>query len=257
MVGIVINDLYRFGKSKLLYGVIILTVGIALFLTMLIGQDIRLGISVYGNLVAFRGFDDIVRIGLTYNNGLGIFVAVLLSVFIGQEYQWKTWQHKWLVGRSRVSIYLSKAVLSSVVSSLIFVIFQAVVLLSSNQTGDYISVGYIGMVLCGIAIYAALGAVICMLSMLIKNSTTSVIVCLLYVLAIESLASLLGNLASISETSSLIVGWLIRHSIYGMVTVVSESVVTWSLAISIFINSILIMLLSFAIVTLAFRRYEL
>jgi len=84
------NDLYRIGKSKLLYGVVAFTCFIAFSLIMLMRQDIRLGISVFGNLTAFKGIDDIIRIGIAYQKGLGILVAVLISVFIGQEYQWQT-----------------------------------------------------------------------------------------------------------------------------------------------------------------------
>jgi hypothetical protein len=59
------SDLYRIGKSKLLYGVAAFTFIIAFFLIMLMRQDIRLGISVFGNLPAFKGIDDMIRIGIT------------------------------------------------------------------------------------------------------------------------------------------------------------------------------------------------
>ena len=155
------SDLYRIGKSRLLYGVAASTFIIAFFLIMLMRQDIRLGISIFGNLTAFKGIDDIIRIGIAYQKGLGILVAVLISVFIGQEYQWQTWQQKWMASKSRISIYLSKAALSSVVSAAIFLLFQIVALLSSGQIPEILTLEYAGMIISGVFIYAALGSVIC------------------------------------------------------------------------------------------------
>lgn len=53
------SDLYRIGKSKLLYGIAAFTFIIAFLLIMLIRQDIRLGISIFGDLKAFKKIDDI------------------------------------------------------------------------------------------------------------------------------------------------------------------------------------------------------
>ena len=81
MANVLKSDLYRFGKSKLFYGIAAFTGMIAFLLIMLIHQDIRLGVSVLGDLTAFRKIDDIIRIGVEYHKGLGILVAVLISVF--------------------------------------------------------------------------------------------------------------------------------------------------------------------------------
>lgn len=258
MTNIIKNDLYRFKKSKLFYGVLLLTVIIAVFLTTLIRQDIRLGISVFGDLMAFRDINDVIRIGLSYHNGLGIFIAILLSIFIGQEYQWQTWQHKWITNKSRIRIYLSKFMISSVVSVTIFLTFQATVLIFSNQTTDILTSEYGTMIISGMAIYAALGTVLCMISMLIKNSTVSAIVCICYVLLSETLMSTIGNLSSISESISRIIGWGIRHSIYGMaLRVLSGSYLANYNVISILINSFAIIFLSVSLGLIIFRKYEL
>ncbi|MDR1000336.1 MAG: ABC transporter permease [Clostridiales bacterium] len=257
MANIIKSDLYRFGKSKLLYGIIIFTGVIAFALIMLARQDIRVGISVFGNLTAFKGIDDVIQIGLSYQKGLGIFIAILLSIFIGQEYQWKTWQHKWITNKSRARIYLSKAMLSSAASASIFLIFEVVALLASNQIREILISGYVATVICGLFIYAALGALICMLSMLIKNDIASTVICLCYVLFSETLASVIGNVSSFSETVSRFMGWVIQHSIYGMSTAVSSTIASTNLVLSIIINSLVTMLLSTAIGLTAFRKYEL
>ena len=251
------SDLYRFGKSKLFYGVAAFTCLIAFSLIMLMQQDIRLGISVFGNLTAFKGIDDIIRIGIAYQKGLGILVAILISVFIGQEYQWQTWQQKWMTSKNRIFIYLSKAALSSAISAAIFLLFQIVALLSSGQIQEMLTPEYAGMVISGVFIYAALGSVICLIAMLVKSSTASIIVCLGYVLVSETLVSVIRNLSSFSDTATRLVEWGVQHSIYGMSSVVSGASVSINLAITILINSLAIMLLSTGIGLFLFRKYEL
>jgi len=251
-------DLYRFGKSRLLYGIAAFTAVIALSLTVMISQDIRLGISISGDVgFMFRNIDDVIRTGIQYHRLLGIFVAILLSVFIGQEYQWKTWQHKWITNKSRTRIYLSKAVFSSVGAVAVFMIYQIIVLIFSSKFREMLTGAYFATVISGIFIYAALGAVICLLSMLIKNNTASIIVCLLYVLLSETIASFVSNIGGVSATLGRLVGFGIRHSVYGMSTVVSSPDFTTGHTAPIIINALVIVFFSAAIGMLAFRSYEL
>jgi ABC-type transport system involved in multi-copper enzyme maturation permease subunit len=251
------SDLYRFGKSGLFYGIAAFTVIVSFLLVMLIRRDIRFGISVFGDLTAFKNIDNIVRMGIAYQKGLGILAAVFISVFIGQEYQWQTWQQKWITGRSRSFIYLSKAVLSSAVSAVIFLIFQLTVLLSSGRTQEMLTPEYAGRITGGIFIYAALGSVICLFSMLIKNSTASAVVCLGYVLFSETLASVIKNISNFSNMAARLAEWGIRHSIYGMSRLISEAPVSPDLVITVMLNSLILLLLSAAIGLLLFRKYEL
>ncbi len=140
MPEVLMADVYRFGKSKLFYGMAIFTGMLAFFLVMIIRQNVRFGVSVFGDLIAFKEIADVIRIGAAYQKGLGIVAAVMISIFIGQEYQWKTWQHKWMVTQSRSSIYLSKVVLSSAFSVVLFLLL--VVLLSSGQIMELLTVEY-------------------------------------------------------------------------------------------------------------------
>lgn len=209
MTKVIKSDIYRFKKSKLFYGVAIFTCVIAFLLMILIRQDIRIGISVFGDLTAFKNAHDIIRIGTEYHKGLGILIAILISVFIGQEYQWKTWQNKWITSKSRIGIYLSKAMISTIASVLIFLIFEVIALISSNQIQDIITNGYITTVVCGVFIYAALGATICLLSMAIKSITASTIICLCNVIFSETFASVIANISNFSESGSRFTEWII------------------------------------------------
>lgn len=257
MTNVLRSDLYRFIRSKLLYGTMAFTGIIAFSLMMIMRQDIRLGISVFGNLTAFRGIEDVIRIGMEYQKGLGILVAILISVLIGQEYQWKTWQHKWIINESRTGIYLSKAIISSATSAVIFLLFELVSLLSSGQISTILTDGFVTTVICGFVIYAALGTVICLFSMLIKNNTASVIVCLCYVLFSETLLSVIRNLSSFSVSFVEVVELGIRHSIYGMSMIISTTSVSADMAINIIINSVIIMFITTMFGLIVFRKYEL
>lgn len=250
-------DLFRFVKSKLFYGVAALTCLIACSLMMLTRQDIRLGISIFGNLTVFKTVDDILRIGVQYQKGLGILIAILLSVFIGQEYAWKTWQHKWIIKKSRKNIYFSKAMLSSVVSTAVFLIFEGMALLCSGQIHNILTDGYVAMVICGAFIYAALGSVICMLSMLIKSNTASIIVCLGYVLFSETMVSIVKGIGGLTEMTARISEWIISHSIYGMSLFVGGTSVSFTSILPICINSVALIFLSTVAGLFIFSKYEL
>ena len=250
-------DLYRLGRSKLFYGIMAFTGILAFFLMMIMRQDIRIGISVFGNLTAFKGIEDVIRIGIEYQKGLGILIAILISVFIGQEYQWKTWQHKWIIGKSRTHIYLSKAIISSATSAAVFLLFELIALFSSGQISNILRSEYIAMIICGFAVYATLGGIICLLSILIKNNTVATIFCLFYILFSETFWSVLRNLGSFSSSTIKIVEFSMRHSIYGMSMIISSTSFSMDMMISIGINSAVIMLISTVFGLIVFRKYEL
>ena len=257
MLNILRSDFYRLGKSKLFYGLAAFAAILAFSLMTLMQQDVRIGISIFGDLTAFKAAGDIIRIGIEYQKGLGILIAILLSVFIGQEYLWKTWQHKWVTNKSRACIYLSKAVFSAAGAVLIFLIYEAAALLASGQIQSVLTKDYAAMVLCGVFIYAALGSVICLLCMLIKNSMASTIVCLCYVLFAETTASIIRNIGGLSATVGQLIDLGIKHSIYGMSTIVASTAFSAGYSINIVINALAIMILSTAFGVMVFRKYEL
>ena len=98
---------------------------------------------------------------------------------------------------------------------------------------------------------------LCLFSMLIKNNTTSIIVCLCYVLFSETLWSAIRNLSSISSSVVKIVELGIRHSIYGMSMMISSTSLSADMTISIIINSVVIMLIATVFGLIVFRKYEL
>lgn len=257
MLNVINGDLYRIKKSKLFYGVIIIVGLIASLLMILNRQDIRIGISIFGNLTTFISVEDVITLGIQYQKGLGIIVAIFISVFIGQEYQWNTWQHKWLINRKRFGMYLSKAILSAIVSALTFLVFELCALLFSGQINVLLASDYITILFCGSIVYLALGAVICFISILIKNSTISVVVSLSYILFSETTITVLQNIGSISNSTKKIIEWCVQHSIYGMTSTLATTSMSPEIISTTIISSVVIFTVSTITGMLLFRKYEL
>lgn len=257
MLNIISGDVYRMKRNRLVYGAIIFAGLISFLLMILNRQDIRLGISIFGNLTTFVSAEDVISLGVQYQKGLGLIAAIVISVFISQEYQWNTWQHKWLISKTRYGIYLSKAILSAVVSALTFLVFEISALLFSGQVGNLLAGDYITTLLCGSVIYAALGAVLCFISMLIKNSTTSIIVSLGYILFTETIITVLKNMGSVSAVTEKMIAWCVQHSIYGMSSALATASMTPEVISTTVISSFVIFTVTTIIGMFLFRKYEL
>lgn len=255
MIGILKSDFYRLKKSGQFISALLLAILIAAILTLMNRQDIKLGISIFGDLTMFKSINDIVDIGISYQKGLGFFVAVVIAFFVGQEYQWNTWQHKWLISKSRVCMYISKLLMSVGVSISLFVVFEFGILLFAQKTSNLFAIHYLLRILCGCFVYMSLGSLICMISMLIKNSTIAVITSLAYIICSETVFSIVQNLSI--RNGSKILDWILNHTIYGMSITLNSATITTSLLIDILITSFVIILLSSTIGILVFKKYEL
>ena len=183
--------------------------------------------------------------------------AVFISVFIGQENQWNTWQHKWLIGRTRAGIYLSKVLLSVILSTSLFILFEFIALICLGKISSLLESGYIQMLACGTFIYATLGSIFCLISMLIRNSVFSITVSLGYVLCGEMILSIMQNIArTIPATAQIINAWS-GHTVYGMSVAVYSSPIATDLIISTAVSSLCISALTVLIGVWRFSKYEL
>lgn len=256
MTRVLRSDIYRFGKSKLLYGVIFFIALVSFLLTVMIRGDIRLGVSMFGNLLLFRDVNDILRMGIEYQNGLGFFIAIVISVFIGHEYQWHTWQNKWLIAKNRTGMYISKLICSSLCAVIVFVIYQLVVIIGSGQASVVFS--YNRMVfISGIFIYATLGSVICLIAIVSKNMIYGVICSLCYVLFVETLVSLIGTIRNFSESVGRVFEWLISRSLFGLSTTILSPEFTQRSMFLLALNAMMLILIHTTIGLLLFRKQEL
>lgn len=251
MIKVIKCDFYRLAKSKSLYAILAVAVLVSGFLSLVLRSDVRIGISIFGNLTTFKSIGDLVVIGTQYYKGLGFLVAIIVSVFIGQEYLWKTLGNKSTAIRSRLHIYLSKTLLLCVISLITYIVFQCTVLLLSGQHEMLLTSQYFLMMISGIFPYIALGSVFTLISTLMKNNVYAVIACLGYVLLSEIFVSLTQNIASVIPFTEVV----IKHSVYGMSQAVNMSV-TVSGVLYLLVNALFTILISTIVGFLVFRRQE-
>ncbi len=252
MMKVIKCDFYRLFSGRMLYVVFAITILISSALSVMLNSDIRLGISIFGNLTAFKRIEDLVAIGTQYYKGLGFLLAIMLSVFIGQEYLWKTLGCKWTASQSRLKIHLSRTLLSCIVALSMYIAFQLTVIILSGEGAMLLSEQYLIMIVSGIFPYIALGAVFTMISTIAKNNVYAIIACLAYVLLSETIVSLLMNVASTIPFVEV----LIKHSIYGMSQAVSTSM-TIQDTLYLCVNAVATITISTIVGCLVFGRQEL
>lgn len=248
-------DFYRLSKSALVHGIIIFTTSISFLLIILMQKDMNIGISILGDLTGFKNITDVVLFGIKYQKGLGIVSSIVISVFIGQEYQWKTWQNKWITSKNRFKIYFSKLIISVVTSSSLFLIFELVAMTSSGEFVNLISNGYGIKLICGAFMYAGIGSIFCLISMLSRNSTISIVICFGYIIFSETIILLIQTISKISSMSVTISELIINHGIYAMSLRILESDSS-NIILPIFLNSLVIVILSTCIGMFFFKKYE-
>lgn len=215
------TDFNRIFKFKTLLFSILFIIVVSLFCVLLRANNIKLGVSIMGNITGFRSIEDIVSLGMNYQKGLGLVIAIIISIFIGEEFQWKTWKLKILSNASRKQIYSSKVILSITLAVFIFLVFEISVLLFTIFTGQptvFITPGYFLNIICSACIYAVLGSIICFFSMTLKSKSASLIASICYVLLIDTLISVLSGVIE----SVPLVKWLVSHSLYSLNLLVSE-----------------------------------
>lgn len=93
---------FRLRKSSIYWMFVILTIVIAIF-----------------NLIKFNNTEfqtTLIKVLNDYIIYIGIFIAIFISIFVGKEYSDGIIRNKIIVGHSRISIYLSKLLLSIIAS---------------------------------------------------------------------------------------------------------------------------------------------
>ena len=244
-------------KNKALYLILTINVIISIALVTLVKQDIRLGISIIGNIAVFKSIEDIILVGANYQKGLGILIAIAISLFIGQEYSFKTWKLKCIENGHRSYIYLSKMIVSMLLSVGVLIVFQGVSLLFYWHSSEVITSNYIFTVTSAIFVYATLGAVICFLSMVIKSNTVATIASISYILLFETFVSILKPAVNFSVTLSNIFNWTINHSVYGMNNLIQLGNASIDTLLFTSINSIVIISLTLFIGCSIFKRLNI
>ncbi len=243
-------DIQRMVKSSVFIGVSILVVFIAGSLTIFMNQDINLGISIYGNMTGFKSIEDVILIGTQFYKGLGYIVAVVIAVFWGQEYLWKTLGKKENLVQCRTKIYLSKVLVSIGSTVVMYALFQLTVVALSGQPISMMQ--YIYVVVGGVFPYVALASVLAMITTGMGSNMGALIACIAYVVISEPVTQFVQRIGH----SMPVVGKMGKYSVYGMTQRVNMEISASDMLV-IAINSIVIVVISTVLGSLIFRKQEL
>ncbi len=109
------SGLSRAKQNRVLFVLIIITIGIALFFVI--------------NNLKFRNTDTLDKALLNYINIVGIFIAMFTSLFIGAEYEYGTIRNKIIVGHSRINIYFSNLIISILAGIVLEIVYILTIVL--------------------------------------------------------------------------------------------------------------------------------
>ena len=153
----------RLKKSKVFWGMVIINFGIAYY-------------CLYSTI-----YDDNVYASLIFNIMiLKLFIGIFVSLFVGLEYDNGTIKNKVIVGHSRINIYMSNFIISTVAGFFIWLSYMLTVLFFRFMLGviwlplDQILI----LALHSLFIIMGYSAVFNLISMICSNITMSTITCI-------------------------------------------------------------------------------
>ncbi len=227
-----------------------------LFLSILISSGTKFGISILGNLTIFSNGKLVLINGANYTKGIGFIVAVLISLFIGKEYQYKTLGYILSKGISRRNVYFTKVVSSIFIGISIFLMYEVLsygILSLAEKTGISFR-EFIILLAEGILMYSVLSSIICFISMSFKNYILSLLLSIIFIFLESNIVVGIGKIMSIINLDS-IYSKIAKYSLYGMNEFISNGEVRFNIAIVI--GSIILLLISSLMGIINFNRQEL
>lgn len=150
------RDMRRLIKSQHIYFGLIIVIALSVFLSLIISNGIKFGISIFGDLTMFKNAQEIFNTGLNYTKGIGLVSAVLICLYIGKEYQNKTWQHLVSCNVDRVKIYTSKLISSITISVSLFLTYELIsyIILKLTSMSTLSLLQFMILVLNGVIVYS-------------------------------------------------------------------------------------------------------
>ena len=166
------SDFKRLWRSKLLY------IGI-IFVAMSVGHALINNIYYLDIMKELEiPLDNLLFMGTPV---IGFAMAVFTSIFIGTEYSDGTMRNKVIVGNSRLSIYLSHFIITTLAAVIMLVVGSAVVIsIGAFWMGGLVTSPTILLpqILCCLLAVVALNALYVLLAMLIPSRAVGVVVIL-------------------------------------------------------------------------------
>ena len=177
----------RLKKDKLFWGLTIVIIGFALLLLYNAYSDMK----EYNSVVSVDGY--FLNIGAL----IGFAIAILSSVFLGNEYSNGTLRNKIVIGHNRIKIYLSNLIILSIISIFWVLLFEIVIacigipLLGNVQMSLNTFLLMLGIILLFSIAYVSIFTFI---AMVCSNKTATSIICLVIVFAMMGASSILLNI---------------------------------------------------------------
>lgn len=214
---LLVREYKRIKKSSYMIAAALIVLFSAIFMSLLISNDIRLGISIFGELTTFKNGDSILLNGANYSKGIGLIVAIIINLSIGKEHQYKTWQHLTSHNIRRNKIYFAKFVTSIFIAVGLFFVYELVSygILTAFDFRVMSLMAFLKLILGGAIIYSMLAGFICFISMVTQNHISSLIISIAFVLFEAPLVRLLGNISEITGFSQ-IYSYIVKYSLYGI-----------------------------------------
>ncbi len=227
---IIKRDLRRVFMSIDIYAGALVVLFFTLFLSVLISSGTKFGISIFGNLTIFTNGKLILLNGANYTKGIGIIVAILVSLFIAKEYRYKTFAYMLSKDISRRQIYISKLLSSIFIGVILFMTYEiiAYIILRFTDKAGMNSSEFGILLIQGILIYSVISSFICFISMSLKNYILSLILSIMFMFLESNIVMGIGKIMNIMNLDALF-SILSKYSLYGMNEVVSSGEMSFSI----------------------------
>lgn len=189
----------------------------SVFISILVSRNVRLGISIFGDLTVFTSGHNILYHGANYTKGLGSVIAIIISLSIGKEYQYKTWQHLTSNNIKRNKIYITKIITSIVLAISLFLVYEIIsfCILRGSNLRDVSIIEYVKLIANGIILYATLASIISFISMVIKNYVLSLLASVMFIFLEEFVVKILRQIFLWVDSPGLAIN-ITKLSLYGM-----------------------------------------
>ncbi len=248
------RDFNRIIKSRYLQVGFLIVISTSLFMSLLVGSGIKFGISIFGNLTMFTTGRLLIHNGADYTKGLGLISCVLIAIFNGKEYQYKTFEQLIAKDISRSRIYFSKILSSIFISTAVFGSYQLVtylilVLNAKNMPVTDFSIIFIH----GFLMYTALATIICLFSVAINNYILSLIVSIVFIVLESNIIALLSEICFYLKLDYIFYK-LASISLSGINEITKTA--TSEISITLVFSSVCIILISSLLGILSFQNKE-
>lgn len=194
----------------------------------------------------FQHADDLLYSGLSIMS-VGIYIAIFISMFTGNEYNYGTMKNKITVGKSRSQIYLSELLINVITSTIFFIAQVGVILLLSCPilgwsvpftSSEFVKV--LGVIVLMYLLFITLTALFTFMTIILKNGRLCFILNILFLFigiyattAIYSLSSSWGNFG-------IVLKGVVDMILFGQANLVlAETGITIMLAIKVVVSSII------------------